>query len=187
MSFPLIRAALHAENSDDIHVLRLLILIGASSNRKSTRVIAGIAKLAKLDFLLRYPNCLKTAIKYEGKEKILDELEFCDFEGHSFESKMIRFRYGPWDVRYRRWLGILKSKNLIDVYLTGKTVNVVITDLGKEIYEDLILSNENIELNKRSEAISKVFGGFTGKKLMDFMYLVFPEISSMKQGQEISK
>lgn len=187
MSFPLIRAALRAENSDDIHVLRLLILIGASSNRKSTKVIAGITKLAKLDFLLRYPNYLKVAMRHEAKDKLLDGLEFNDYEGHSLESKMVRFRYGPWDVRYRRWLGILKSKNLIDIYLKGKTVNIVITDLGKEVYHDLILFNENIEINNRSEVISKVFGVYSGKRLMDFMYVVFPELSSMKQGQEILK
>lgn len=35
---------------------------------------------------------------------------------------MIRFRYGPWDDRYRRWIGILVAKGLAETSLKGHTV-----------------------------------------------------------------
>lgn len=36
-----------------------------------------------------------------------------EFEAETVESKMVRFRYGPWDARYRSWIGVLTAKGVI--------------------------------------------------------------------------
>ena len=63
MSLRLIRAIANTENSDELNMSRILFLLNASSKR-GTKTVAGITKLAKLDFLLRYPNCLERALDY---------------------------------------------------------------------------------------------------------------------------
>ncbi len=52
----------------------------------------GIMKLAKMDFLLRYPNCLVRALKAIGKEAAAQEIP--EEERNTIEARMIRFRFG---------------------------------------------------------------------------------------------
>ena len=52
MSLRVIRAAAAAERSDDFHVGRLLVLLRAVGGGEGTRPVAGLTKLAKMDFLL---------------------------------------------------------------------------------------------------------------------------------------
>lgn len=66
MSLKLVHLASDIEHSDDFHVARLILLISAASGR-SNKPVQGIMKLAKLDFLLRYPNCLVRARGRLGK------------------------------------------------------------------------------------------------------------------------
>jgi len=183
MSFEIVRLAASIENSDEFHVSRLLILIKACAG-KSNRPINGIMKLAKMDFLLRYPNCLMRALKYLGREKWADSIG--EQEANTIEAKMIRFRYGPWDKRYRRWIGIMVAKGLATTYLEGRTVKVKITDQGIEVVESLILLPEFEDLHTRSKFIFTGVGSFSGTKLKDFIYEVFPEITEMKWGADIS-
>jgi hypothetical protein len=61
MSLRLVQAVADSENRDDLHLSRLLVLLGSADARKTTpatkaKAVEGITKLAKLDFLLRYPT-----------------------------------------------------------------------------------------------------------------------------------
>ena len=109
MSFSLVRSVARLEQADELHLARLLVLLGAATKRRRTsdkeKTIKGITKLAKLDFLLRYPNCLERALKVLNYDPV--EANVQDYERDSVESSMIRFKYGPWDDRYRRWIGLL--------------------------------------------------------------------------------
>jgi hypothetical protein len=109
VSFGVIKLAASIEDSDEFHVSRLLLLIKACSG-KSNKPIDGIMKLAKLDFLLRYPNCLMRTLSHLGRDKWAASIG--EQEANTIEAKMIRFRYGPWDKRYRRWIGIMVAKGL---------------------------------------------------------------------------
>ena len=100
MSLRLVKAVAETENLDDFHLGRLLVLLGSADARKSTPVtkakaVEGITKLAKLDFLLRYPTCLERALKELGRDP--GEANVQARERTSIEAKMVRFRYGPWD------------------------------------------------------------------------------------------
>lgn len=49
-----------------LHEARLLLLLLAFAGDDNSGSIDGIAKLAKLDFLLRYPTLLKKALEVKG-------------------------------------------------------------------------------------------------------------------------
>ena len=173
MSLMLVRKAAEAEISDDIHMMRIMQLIAVSGRWKGTKEIKGITKLAKMDFLLRYPNCLKIALEKMGKKLSDFKIEILEHELNTIESKMIRFRYGPWDGRYRRWISLLRAKELICLYTKGRTVIVETTKLGSEFIEEVSQSPILKEHYLRTVAVVKTFGRFSATGLMDFIYETF--------------
>lgn len=185
MSLLLARKAAQAELSDDLHMMRVLMLVAISGKWKGKKKIKGITKLAKMDFLLRYPNCLSVAIEKEGKSLSQFDIEIKNHEKDTIESKMIRFRYGPWDGRYRRWISLLKAKGLLNVYTEGKTVIVESTCLGQKFIEGLAESESHKEQYLRATAVVKTFGDFSATHLMNFIYDTFPELNDMRWGDEI--
>ncbi len=182
MSLKTIHLAADIENSDDFHLSRLLLLLRACGKR-SNKPVDGIMKLAKLDFLLRYPNCLVRVLKELNKGDLAANIS--EEERNTIEARMIRFRFGPWDERYRRWIGLLVAKRLALTYVEGRTVKVVLTDSGLELAESLGQKEEFQNLAARSKIVSTAFGSYNATKLKDFVYKVFPEITTMKWGEEI--
>ncbi len=182
MSIRLIKSVAETEKADDLHLVRLLLLL-READLKSGKTIAGIMKLAKLDFLLRYPNCLERVLVEKGKKT--ERANIQNYERTSIESKMIRFRYGPWDKRYRRWIGILIAKGLVVSYKKGKTIHVGLTDQGRSLSEELLQEESFQDLAIRSNEIIKTVGSMSATGLKDFIYKVFPEIISLKWGEDI--
>lgn len=182
MSLKLIKASGQAEASDDLHLARLLFLLGEAEKR-SAKTIEGITKLAKLDFLLRYPNCLVRLLAFLDRDSAKADVK--DYERTSIESKMVRFRYGPWDERYRRWIGLLVSKELAVTFLQGRTVHVGLTEKGKAVVEQLSQLSEFNDMKVRSDMIYKAVGTKGATAIKDLIYQVFPEIISLKWGHGI--
>ncbi len=185
MSLRIIDATIDTEQSDQLHEVRLLLLLRHAADR-GQGTIEGITKLAKIDFLLRYPlyfQRLVDRLNRARKRKIIVPMQ--DYETETVESKMIRFRYGPWDPRYRRWIGILVAKGLADTYLQGKTVHVRLTDRGIELASYLATLNEFHDLDVRSRLIDKTVGSKSGSWLKETIYDVVPELSGMPWGEEI--
>lgn len=189
MSLRIVKAVADTENRDDLHLGRILILLGSADARKSTqatkvRAVEGITKLAKLDFLLRYPTCLERALKKLNRDS--DEVHVQPRERTSIESKMVRFRYGPWDARYRRWLGLLAARGLISLGIHGNTVEIGLTDSGRALSKQLRCDPLFAEIARRSDITLRAVGGMSATKLKDFVYEAIPEIVDMKWGEEIT-
>lgn len=182
MSFNIVRAVARAENNDEVHLGRLLLLLLAFGNRR-VGAIEGLTKLAKLDFLLRYPNCLERALDADDKDKSIANVQ--DYERTTIESKMIRFKYGPWDSRYRRWLSLLESRGLVNVHARGRTVYIEITEFGRQVARQFSDDKEYHDLSVRSHIVVKAFGSMTASKIKDFVYEVFPELESLRWGDDI--
>lgn len=182
MSLKLVHLAAEIEHSDDFHVARLILLLKAAAGRND-KPVQGIMKLAKMDFLLRYPNCLVRALKEIGKEAAVKEIP--EEERNTIEARMIRFRFGPWDKRYRRWIGLLVAKGLAHTYLEGRTVNVKLTTAGIEVAAQLSNLDEFRSIANRSQIVASAVGGYSATKLKDFIYKVFPEIVDMQWGRNI--
>jgi len=183
MSMRLVHAIGRAERSDDVHIARLTLLLDAAAGRSGTQPVAGIMKLAKIDFLLRYPNCLERVLQ-KTRVAIIDA-RIADYERSNIEAKMIRFRYGPWDSRYRRWIALLVAKGIAHTYITGRTVNIVITPAGHEVANILCHVPDLADLAVRSKLIQKAVGGMSATRLKDFIYETFPELLDMRWGSEI--
>ncbi len=86
---------------------RLLVLISTFTTERTN--LDGRTKLAKLDFFLRYQTYFKRALKIRNPQ--LKEVNLRISSEETVESKMVRYRYGPWDPSYfallgRAWLNL---------------------------------------------------------------------------------
>jgi hypothetical protein len=188
MSLRLIRAVAETENLDDFHLGRLLILLGSADARKTTlltkaKAVEGITKLAKLDFLLRYPTCLERVLAKLGKD--IGDANVQPRERTSIEAKMVRFRYGPWDARYRRWLGLLAARGLVKLGVQGNTVQIGLTGAGRALSEEFRDDPLFSDLTARADVVLRAVGSMSATKLKDFVYEAVPEIIDMRWGEEI--
>ena len=98
---------------------------------------------------------------------------------------MVRFRYGPWDARYRRWIGLLVARGLGIAYTKGRTMNVGLTSRGRDLADQLAQRQEFADLLRRGHLIGRAVGPMSATRLKDFVYQQFPELLDMRWGAEI--
>lgn len=173
----------HLEGDDSLHLGRLLILIDAFAGKAGKGKIEGLTKLAKLDFLLRYPAFLERAVRARGS---IADVIVEDFERSSIEARMVRFKYGPWDHRYRRFLNILAGRGLVQVHRSGRTIIIAPTERGREAAGMLVEEPEFSGIKQRA-ALLKRHMDLTATNLMDFIYRHFPEVASLRMGETIDQ
>lgn len=188
MSLRLIKAAADVENEDELHLARILILLASADARKTTiatkaRAVEGITKLAKMDFLLRYPTCLERALIRLNRSP--QDIDIKPRERTSIETKMVRFRYGPWDSRYRRWLGLLSARGLVRIAVEGNTIVMGLTEAGRKLATTIRNFDDFKEIAHRSDLTVRAIGAYSATRLKDFVYETIPEIVDMKWGEEI--
>jgi hypothetical protein len=166
------------ESSSELHEARLLILLAAFRGDH----IEGLTKLAKLDFLLRYPTWLERALEARGASARAVAVHPCERE--SVESQMVRYRFGPWDHRYRYFLNLLAGKGLARIHLEGRTVVVGITEKGLQAASELASKLEFQDMARRAKALNTHFD-LTATTLMNFIYKTFPEVASLRKNEPI--
>ena len=98
---------------------------------------------------------------------------------------MVRFRYGPWDSRYRRWLGLLAARRLVVLGIQGNTVQIGLTDTGRALASQFRADPLFAELSRRADLVVKSVGSMSATGIKDFVYEAIPEILDMKWGMEI--
>lgn len=170
------------DGDPDLHAARLLILLSVFADNEDHGAIEGLTKLAKLDFLLRYPVMLDRAL--QAKRKPTREVHLEDYERSSVESEMVRYRFGPWDHRYREYISILVAKRLASVNVEGRTVVIMPTKTGLDIASRLA-ADPTLEIYAQRSAILKRHFDLTATNLMRFIYDTFPELLSLRSNQAI--
>ena len=188
MSFRIINLAAALENSDEFHEARLLVLMQVVTPTAKSQPIAGIMKLAKMDFMLRYPNVLARALEKLNEEKpsaarVAQRIP--EDQKHTIEGRMVRFRFGPWDSRYRRWLAVLSAKGLVLVKKEGQTVRIGLTEKGEAFSKRFSELPENGDLVARAKMVRLAVGDMSATRLKNFVYQIAPEIVDMKWGDTI--
>lgn len=155
------------------HQARVLLLATAVSTTKGhAGKLDGLTKLAKLDFLLRYP-----ALAAE----VLDRLDHADPRLHLYESDlaapteveapMMRYKYGPWDDRYYAVIGALIGRGLLRYTAARKgSVAVAPTKAGRRLAAELGASSRWAEVSNRSGAIAEASANLSGNALKDLIY-----------------
>ena len=171
------------DQSPELHAARLLLLLDAFADDTQGGAIEGLTKLAKLDFLLRYPVMLERALKAKGRSAREVQLE--DHERHSVESEMVRYRFGPWDHRYREFLNILVARGLASISVDGRKVVIAATEQGRGCARQFA-SHQLFEQYSRRAKILKRHFDMTATHLMRFIYDTFPEIVSLRSNAPIS-
>ncbi|MFY1650989.1 hypothetical protein ACN27J_08835 [Solwaraspora sp. WMMB762] len=162
------------DNGLDYHAARILLLISAFSHSKRNG-IDGLTKLAKLDFLLRYPAMLERLSLAEASKGPPAHLRATDNERLAVESRMIRYKYGPWDDRYYPILGILIGTGLIKSSGGKGRLRMSATGDGKRVASQLI-SLPTWQLTAgRCEFIAANFNT-TGSRLKDLIYKNLPDV-----------
>ena len=179
----LMEAVGELESSDELHQARLLVLLLAFAGESGIGKIEGLTKLAKLDFLLRYPVFLERALKKRNASTRQVQLQ--PHEEMSVESKMVRYRFGPWDHRYRRFLNLLAGKGLVELGIDGRTVIVGLTQTGRDYAQSLAESPCFHDVARRAQSLNTHFN-ISGSHLMKFIYETFPEILSLRSNQPIT-
>jgi len=175
---------LDLERQTELHEARILILLNAFAGENGTETIDGLTKLAKLDFLLRYPVYLERAL--ESKQRSLRGLNIQDHERASIESKMVRFRYGPWDHRYNTFLNNLSARGLAHVLVEGRSVVIGVTPIGRDLAQELKQQELFSDTENRAQILHRHFN-LRGTNLKNFIYGEFPEIVNLKLGEEITR
>lgn len=166
----------------DLHASRLLILLGVFSGPKGDDAVSGLTKLAKLDFLLRYPVMLERALEAKGRSTRDINVEW--YERTSVESEMVRYRFGPWDHRYREFINMLVGKGLAVVSVQGRTVIIGPTAEGHRVACDLS-KQPLFEAYQHRSVILKRHFDLTATNLMNFIYDTFPEVVSLRSNEAI--
>lgn len=173
----------YLEADDALHLGRLLVLIDTFAGRAGDKQIEGLTKLAKLDFLLRYPDYLERALVARD---VRPTIAVEDFERHSIEAHMVRFKYGPWDHRYRRFLNTLAGRGLVAVGTSGRTIMIGLTQRGREAAESLREEPEYGAIGQRAILLKRHLD-LSATTLMEFVYKTFPEVASLRLGETIEQ
>jgi len=99
---------------------------------------------------------------------------------------MIRYLYGPWDPKYRNYLNVLIARDLIRVNKIEGTYIINLTTKGCEISNELLTVKELEDYKFRSELLLKKFKKFSSTQIKNYIYKIFPEITTMKLGDVIT-
>jgi hypothetical protein len=163
---------------------RLLLLIAAFSQEGSS--LEGRTKLAKLDFLLRYPPFFARALAKRGglTRRAAAAIEKATAEGRTIESRMMRYRYGPWDPAYFALLGRLVGKGLVEPVPEANGLGYRTTALGKTV-ADALAAEEAWSTIAEHAFLLKTYFDLSGNGLKNFIYENFPEVAGATWGETL--
>ncbi len=178
----IVEAVAQFDGALELHLARLIILLNSFAGTEGNDAVEGLTKLAKLDFLLRYPVMLERALSAKGSS--IRDVQLEDHERHSVESEMVRYRFGPWDHRYREFLNILIAKGLATVAVEGRTTLIGLTAAGRGLAAEFA-NNEAFEPYVRRSALLKRHFDLTATNLMRFIYDTFPEVVTLRSNEAI--
>lgn len=166
----------------EYHQLRVLLLISAVGGAGAA--LDGLTKLAKLDFLLRYPVFLEIVANSLGLS-IPPEIAPSGAELRAVESRMIRYKYGPWDDRYYAIIGALVGRGLVEYVPARGRVALRATDGGLALAQSISSQSAWELVAKRCDFLREHFRRFSGNKLKDLIYKVLPEVVDRPHRTEI--
>lgn len=157
----------------------MLLLIDAFTS--SSKSLEGRTKLAKLDFLLRYPSYLERALSIRAPGSVWP---IDDREELAVENRMIRYRYGPWDPAYFAILGRLVGKGLVAAVPGKRGISFRTTDLGCGAASRLANTAPWAGTSTLAKILRKHFD-LSGSKLKKFVYEYFPEVTAADWGKRL--
>lgn len=164
--------------------MRILILIREFSGSPShPRALDGRIKLAKLDFLLRYPKYLARVLRSRGATA--DDLDSIDTDQSPLQQRMIRYRYGPWDPSYYATLGSLIGRGLVDAVPVPKGIGYRATAAGREVVESVLTDDSWTHVYDNTRLVKRHLD-LAGSTLKDILYAQIPEMTNADWHEELT-
>jgi hypothetical protein len=158
----------------DYHAVRVLLLL-AAFGETADGTIDGLTKLAKLDFLLRYPAMLEKLAQHVGANVDLpEEVRPSSLERLAVESRMVRYKYGPWDDRYYPVIGLLLGTGLVATRAGKGRITLHITDQGKAIAAGVAADTTWDVVAQRCRYLAGSFN-LPGNQLKELIYTHLPD------------
>jgi hypothetical protein len=134
----------------------------------------GLTKLAKLDFLVRYPGFAARVLPD------VDQAVEVPRDPRASESPMVRYRYGPWDHRYYEILGALAGRGLITYRKGNKgTLAFATTQAGRNLSDTLTRTAEWRDIAATCAAVVHASRGLSGNALKELIYARLPEVVNL--------
>jgi hypothetical protein len=155
---------------------RLLLLIDAFSRKAGDQIryLEGRVKLAKLDFLLRYPRHLRRVLLAHGARP--EQVDRIDPDEAPLDARMMRYRYGPWDPSYYALLGSLIGRGLVEVTpLRGSGFGYRTSATGAQLASDLRADASFTHIDDRLRLLRRYLDK-SGNTLKNYLYEL-PEIA----------
>ena len=140
----------------------------------------GRTKLAKLDFFLRYPTYYDRALRIRCPELDLPRVT----AEPDVESRMVRYRFGPWDPAYFALLGRLVGKGLVKPSPYARGIGYRATESGRSIADQLKGEPAWVDTSARIELLRRHFD-LSGATLKKLIYDNFPEVTQATWGQSL--
>lgn len=97
------------------------------------------------------------------------------------KSRMVRYRYGPWDPAYYAVLGRLLGKRLVEPVPFRRGIGYRATNKGQRIAKILRNGSDWEEMAQRVRLLRRYFD-LNGARLTRFIYEHFPEVASSSLG-----
>lgn len=156
----------------EYHSARLLLLVEAVATRSGS--LDGLTKLAKLDFLIRYPGMLRRLL-------VDDDVDITAIDGtdvlprsEAVESRMIRYKYGPWDHLYYPLVGSLISRGLLESTTGRGRLALRPTSLGSDVASALREASSWTGIAARCGLVADHYN-LSGNALKERIYADLPE------------
>lgn len=129
------------------HQARVLLLIVAFSGR--TRGLQSLARLSRLDFLLRFPPVLEY-MNTNGQPTWPADAATAPAERHATDLAFASSRYGLWTDRYALIIGALLGKQLIRE-VPSRTLELIATPDGRAAADRLAATAEWATTQQRAD------------------------------------
>ncbi|MGV9310345.1 hypothetical protein ACWDLG_43860 [Nonomuraea sp. NPDC003727] len=180
MAAPLPAAAVLAIRQESLyHEARVLILVCQFT--QPGEPFRGLTKLAKIDFLLRYPVMAERLLPAGAAGPGIAPT---DDERQAVESRMIRYKYGPWDDRYYPILGALVGKRLATFARVDGSTEITLTDAGRDLGTALESTSPWAVVAERARFLRSHFD-LPGRDLKDLIYEQLPDVVALPLRSEI--
>lgn len=155
---------------------RVLLLIKEfSGTPENPKQLEGRVKLAKLDFLVRYPRYLARVLA--DRNVAAKVVESVTPEPTPLQDKMIRYRYGPWDPSYYAVLGSLIGRGLVDPIPFKHGIGYRVTGRGRDLIT-AILEDETWGAVNHRAVLTRRHLDLSGSTLKDLLYEAIPEMTN---------
>ena len=159
----------------DYHAARILLILAAFDDAHAMP-FEGLTKLAKVDFLLRYPRHMREFL--QARDVVVsDDLIPTARETTTVESPMIRYRHGPWDQSYYVVIGRMVALGLIKQTRGPARLMVLeLTPSGKERAEQVSTLDAWSLTWQRARVLASALGEMSGSELKSALYEQFEEL-----------